>query len=545
MSSQFESCTIPALINHSMSAYKGNLLFSNIGNVEITYGQAEEKIQTIQSIFKALDIKKGDKVVICSENMPHWGVIYLAITGMGAVVVPILTDFHMNEIHHIIKHSEASAIFASKRLMNKLEEDDFSSSLKYMFSLETLELLAERMPKKSEFLALTEEKIADIKEKAQKIKNEIAENNSSIEVVEDDIASIIYTSGTTGQSKGVMLSHKNIVRQSQQLSNVIKVYEEDRFLSILPMAHTYECSAGFLLPFSKGASVHYINKMPSPKVILSAVKVVRPTCMLSVPLVIEKIYKSKIQAQFNKNKVVKFLYEKVPFARKKLNRIAGKKLHESFGGKLRVFAITETSPVIAAAIPGKTKVGTTGVFLDNVEYKLKQLTEGSRDGELHVRGPNVMMGYYKDIERTEEILDADGWINTGDLGYVDDNGVLAINGRSKNVIIGASGENIYPEAVESVINRHQLVLDSLVYESAYKVVAKIHIDYDQFDVLYNLNNTSDSKIHDRVLALLEEIRVEVNTQVSNFSKLSRVIEQPEPFVKTPTKKIKRYLYTAN
>ncbi|MCG6202679.1 AMP-binding protein [Psychromonas antarctica] len=387
-------------------------------------------------------------------------------------------------------------------------------------------------------------------------------------IKEDDLASIIYTSGTTGQSKGVMLTHKNLITQILQVQSIANIRADDKFLSILPLAHTYECSAGFLVPFATGASIYYINKPPSPKIILAAMQKVRPTCMLSVPLVIEKIYKSKVQAEFNKKRVVKFLYENLAFVRKKLNRMAGKKLQESFGGQMRLFGIggaklspfveeflleadfpyaigygmTETAPIIAAAAPGLTKVGTTGIIAPQIEYRFKKLSEASRDGELHVRGPNVMIGYYKDSLRTAEVLDDDGWLNTGDLGYIDENGVLTINGRSKNVIISSSGENIYPEAVESVINQNPLVLDSLVYEVAHKVVAKIHLDYDKFDEDHNIFQASDSVLHSNILSLLEEIRCTVNTQLSGYSKITKVIEQCEPFIKTPTKKIKRHLH---
>ena len=568
MTMQFEKNTLAALTEHSTSLYKDRILVSNIKDIDITYGQAGEKIAQLHTVFEELGIKQGDKVAICSENMPHWGIVYLAITSIGAVVVPILPDFHRNEIHHIIKHSEAVAIFVSKKLSAKLNEDDFSSSLQYLFSLETLTILEDKTTKQSELVSKGAEKIAQIKEKALQLAN-IQADKQILTINEDDLASIIYTSGTTGQSKGVMLSHKNLITQIQQIRSLVDVQTEDKFLSILPLAHTYECSAGFLVPFAKGASIHYISKVPSPKIILSAMQKVRPTCMLCVPLVIEKIYKSKVQAEFNKNRVLKYLYENVAFVRKKLHKIAGRKLHESFGGQMWLLGIggaklspfvetflkeaefpyaigygmTETAPIIAAAAPEATKVGTTGVFVPDIEYRLIKQSEESRDGELHVRGPNIMLGYYKDAERTAEILEADGWLNTGDLGYIDDNGVLTINGRSKNVIIGASGENIYPEAVESVINQHPLVLDSLVYEIEQSVVAKIHIDYDQFDESHNISKTSDSALHSDILSLLEEIRITVNSQLSNYSKISRVIEQSVPFIKTPTKKIKRYLHT--
>lgn len=564
MTIQLEHNTLAALTERSTSLYKDRLFVSNIGDVDITYAQTGELIAQLHSVFVDLGIKQGDKVAICSENMPHWGIVYLAVTSMGAIIVPILPDFHHNEVHHIINHSEAVALFVSKKINAKFSDDGFSDSLQYLFSLETLELLDNNKEKYSELAA----KIALIKEKTLHLAHLRTDTHASA-ISENDLAAIVYTSGTTGQSKGVMLSHKNLVSQFQQIVHMVDVSLEDKFLSILPLAHTYECSAGLLVPFSIGASVHYLNKTPSPKIILAAMQKVQPTGMLSVPLVIEKIYKSKVQAQFNKNRVIKYLYENVPFARKKLNKIAGKKLHASFGGQMRLFGIggaklspfveeflfeanfpyaigyglTESAPIIAAAAPGKTKVGTTGLVVPHMEYRFEKDSEEQRDGELHVRGPNVMMGYYKDVERTAEVLDEEGWLNTGDLGYIDDNGVLTISGRSKNVIIGPSGENIYPESIESVINQHPLVLDSLVYELENSVVAKIHLDYEQFDASHNINKTSDSALHSSILELLEEIRLSVNKQLSSFSKISKITEQSEPFIKTPTKKIKRYLHT--
>jgi long-chain acyl-CoA synthetase len=567
MTIQLENNTLAALTERSTCLYKDRLSVANIGDIAITYGQVRAKIAQIHHIFDVLGIKQGDKVAICSENMPHWGVVYLAITSMGAVVVPILPDFHRNEMHHIIKHSEAIALFASKKINTKLNEDDFSSSLQYLFSLESLDILEDKTAKQSDLVSKGIEKIAQMKAKALQLTS-LTTARHMLTIKEDDLASIIYTSGTTGQSKGVMLTHKNLITQILQVQSIANIRADDKFLSILPLAHTYECSAGFLVPFATGASIYYINKPPSPKIILAAMQKVRPTCMLSVPLVIEKIYKSKVQAEFNKKRVVKFLYENLAFVRKKLNRMAGKKLQESFGGQMRLFGIggaklspfveeflleadfpyaigygmTETAPIIAAAAPGLTKVGTTGIIAPQIEYRFKKLSEASRDGELHVRGPNVMIGYYKDSLRTAEVLDDDGWLNTGDLGYIDENGVLTINGRSKNVIISSSGENIYPEAVESVINQNPLVLDSLVYEVAHKVVAKIHLDYDKFDEDHNIFQASDSVLHSNILSLLEEIRCTVNTQLSGYSKITKVIEQCEPFIKTPTKKIKRHLH---
>ena len=564
MTVQLEHNTFAALTERSTSLYKDKLLVSNIDDIQITYEQAGELIAQLHSIFTDLGINQGDKIAICSENMPHWGIVYLAITSMGIVVVPILPDFHRNEVHHIIKHSEAIALFVSKKINSKFAEDGFCHSLQYVFSLETLELIDDKTAKYSELAT----KISLIKEKTMHLAH-LRTDIHATTINENDLASIVYTSGTTGQSKGVMLSHKNLISQFQQIQSMVDIHSDDKFLSILPLAHTYECSAGFIVPFAAGASIHYLNKIPSPKIIVAAMQKVQPTCMLSVPLVIEKIYKSKVQASFNKNKIIKYLYENVSFVRKILNKMAGKKLHTSFGGKIRLFGIggaklspfveaflfeakfpyaigyglTESAPIIAAAAPGKTKVGTTGLIVPNMEYRFVKESEELRDGVLQVRGPNVMLGYYKDTERTAEVLDEDGWLNTGDLGYIDSNGILTISGRSKNVIIGSNGENIYPESLESVINQHPLVLDSLVYEQDNSVVAKIYLDYEQFDDAHNINKTSDSALHSDILSLLESIRQSVNAQLSGYSKIAKITEQREPFIKTPTKKIKRYLHT--
>lgn len=574
MSLNLSHNNLMSLADHTFKKYPSNTFVTNVGEEAITYQQAQQKVIQLQAMFKNLELTQGDKIAICSENMPHWGIVYLAITAMGAVAVPILPDFHSNEIHHIIKHSEVKAIFVSKNICARLNEDDFSSNLSYVFSLETLDLIEDKTPKHSEFFIKGAQTIAQMKTKAitfakQKKLLKLSEIDNRLTIHPNDVAVIIYTSGTTGQSKGVMLSHYNLMAQLFQANTLQDINSDDRFLSILPLAHTFECSVGFLVPFSNGASIHYISKVPSPKIILAAMQQVKPTCMLSVPLVIEKIYKNKVLTEIHKSKVTKYLYENVSFARKQLNKIAGKKLMESFGGEMKFFGIggaklssfveqflleanfpyaigyglTETAPIIAGAIPGKTRLGTAGIFAPEIEYRFVKHNQHDKEGELHVKGPNVMLGYYKEKERTDEVLDKEGWFNTGDLGYVDEMGILTISGRSKNVIIGASGENIYPESIENVINRHSLVIDSMVYELDKKLVAKIYIDYDLFDEQHNLKTETDSDLHKEILTLLEDIKNESNGLLSSFSKLNSVVEQTEPFIKTPTKKIKRYMHT--
>jgi long-chain acyl-CoA synthetase len=317
-----------------------------------------------------------------------------------------------------------------------------------------------------------------------------------------------------------------------------------------------------LIPVFNGSSVYYIQKPPTPTILINAFGKIRPTFIASVPLVIEKIYKTKILPNFTKSSLIRKLYS-IKMIRKKLHSIAGKKLLKTFGGRLRMYAIggaklsnkvedflveanfpyfvgyglTETSPILAGASVQKRKLRSTGPALEGVDIKIDPDTK-----EIIARGPNIMKGYYKDKERTDEVL-KDGWFYTGDLGYFDDDGYLYIQGRSKNVIIGASGENIYPEGIEDIINEHELVIESLLYSDNGKLYAKIHLDYEKLDELYNSQNKADSTMQLEIEKLLEQMRLELNSKVASFSKVLKFIEQKEPFVKTATKKIKRYLYT--
>ncbi len=423
--------------------------------------------------------------------------------------------------------------------------------------------LENRMCKHEKIRALLE----NIKKSAQEFKAKISkEEEIDKSVKEDDLAVLIYTSGTTGHSKGVMLSHKNLVSNAMAAKSVVDITPDDRFLSILPLAHTFECTIGYLIPMIHGSSVYYIEKAPTPTILMKAFASVKPTYIMSVPLIIEKIYRAKVLAKFNNSFLLSKLY-KIDFFRKILNKMAGKKLYESFGGELKFFGIggsklspyveqflteagfpfsigyglTETSPLIAGKRPFLNVPNSTGPSVYGVEIKIDTPKEGTNDGEILVRGPNVMIGYYKDEEKTAEVIQ-DGWFYTGDLGYLDRQGNLFISGRSKNVIIGASGENIYPEQIEAIINLNPYVLDSLVFDMNSKLAARIHLDYELIDQKFNAQDHDEAELHHNVEDFLEEMRKDLNKQLSSFSKVAKYIEQTEPFVKTPTKKIKRYLY---
>jgi long-chain acyl-CoA synthetase len=543
--------TTKELLEHSVQNYRDRDAMGIIDKEMLTYGELYDRVNEMTHLLKTQGIKKGDKVAILSENLPYWGVAYFAISQMGAVVVPILPDFHASEVHHILNHSEAKAIFVSQRYVDVLYEE-FQSQVKSVILVDTLKIVED----------LT--KIDTFKTLINKGKELLRVKHEDV-VEEDDLLTILYTSGTTGSSKGVMLTHKNIISNVYSTQSVIVIYETDTFLSILPMAHTYECTVGFFLPLFSGASINYIEKPPTPKILLDAMAKVKPTIMLSVPLVIEKIFKARVLPNLTKNALMQKLYD-MPFIRKKLHAVAGKKLHKSFGGRLRLFGIggaklsaqvdqfldeakfpytigyglTETSPLLAATPPQTRKLRSTGPSIDGVTIKIDPETK-----EILAQGPNVMVGYYKDEERTKEVIDEDGWFHTGDLGYLDDDGYLFIEGRSKNVIIGPSGENIYPESIEATINEHPMVVESVVYDDEGKLHAKVHLDYEKLDELYHAEQVADSQMHMVIEELLEEIRVETNTKVSNFSKIMKFVEQKEPFIKTATKKIKRFLYTNN
>ena len=391
-----------------------------------------------------------------------------------------------------------------------------------------------------------------------------------IQIKEEDIASIIYTSGTTGFSKGVVLTHRNLVWNAHQCTTIQNVRPIDRFLSILPLAHTFENTLGLLLPLLCGAQVYYLDRVPTPKLLVPAMQKIRPTIILSVPLIIEKIYKTQVLPKFTSSPFMKKLYS-LSLTRKFFHRLAGKKLMKTFGGEIVFFGIggskldatverflkeaqfpyaigyglTETAPMVAGAAPYKTFLQGVGPAMEGVQIKINEPDE-SGQGEIWVKGPNVMKGYYKKPELTQEVFSKDGWFKTGDLGSLDKKGRLTIRGRIKTMILGASGENIYPEEIESIINNFRFVNESLVVECKGKLVAMVHFNMEELEKQYQKLKSQAGTYKNAINDYLEEQKKElfeyVNARVNNFSKLQLVLIQHEPFEKTPTHKIKRFLY---
>ncbi len=555
--------TLVEVLKKAINDYPDKTALSTIDGYEITYTELNNKVQQISGFLKKEGIVSGDKVAILSENSPHWGVAYFAITTMGAVAVPIMTEFQSADIQHILRHSESKAIFVSAKLYEKIKE--FNSDILGTYILiddfsiiphsESNDLISRTIKERKKDFT----KIFDAALKFVGIKNEIVEEN--------DLAAIVYTSGTTGHSKGVMLTHKNLVYDAVATTGFIDINSNDKMLSQLPLAHTMECTLGLIMPIMVGVSIYYLDRPPTASVLLPALKKVRPTIIVSVPLIIEKIYKMKILPEINKKKVSRSLY-KIPLFRKKINKVAGKKLLQTFGGNLRLFPIggaalapdvekflheakfpyavgyglTETSPLVTGTDNFNVKLGAAGTALIGMEVKIVDADKTTGEGEVFIKGPNVMKGYYKDPEKTKEVLTKDGWFKSGDLGYLDKDGYLFLKGRSKNVIIGSNGKNIYPEEIESVINENEYVLESLVYNTEGKLVARVHLNYDALDEGMNFKNKDEQEVRKSIRDLLDDLIKNVNSRVSTFSKLNKIIEQPEPFEKTPTKKIKRYLY---
>jgi len=549
--------TLKELFELAVKEYATRPALAYYDSEPITYKELGERVRALSNFLKEKGVKKGDKVAIIGENSPNWGIAYLSIVTMGAVVVPILPDFHAEDIAHIISHSESKIVFVTQQQMDKLLEvevkgvelvislDDFVPE----FSFAKTEPISKLIGKASEILKTIPEKVGLL----------------SSEIKEEDLASIIYTSGTTGHSKGVMLTHKNIVSNIEQIDDYFGLTPEDRLLSILPLSHAYECTLAFLYPLSVGCCIYYLGKKPTPKLLLEATSKAKPTVMAAVPLIMEKIYKKHVLPVLRRNLMIKLL-SSTPFVRRALYRKIGKKLVEFFGGELRTLAfggaplnreleiflkeanfpyavgygLTETSPVLTGMKDEDLRIGSCGKPLKDVEIKIVNPDPETGVGEVWARGPNVMKGYYKNKELTREVLEEDGWLKTGDLGYLDKDNYLYIRGRSKSVILGPSGENIYPEAIEEKINMHPYVSESLVVERNGGLVALIYLEYSMLED--KLENKSEEDRERIIKEILEKIRRDVNEKLPSYAKLKECIEHPEPFEKTPTHKIKRYLY---
>ena len=500
-----------------------------------TYNSFKLKCDSLSKKLTQYGIGAGDKVAILSQSMPNWSVAFFSITPFGRIAIPILPDSSENEVTNIINHSETKAIFVSQRLIGKVSQD-IIDKMTLVIDLDTFKVLK-----------------AD--------EDQFTCDGRTLIPTPDDIATIIYTSGTTGSAKGVVLSHRNLT------SNVITCYhsckrtEKDRWLSILPMAHTLEMTLCMLYPMYCGATVYYLQKPPVPSLLMKALKVVKPTTMLTVPLIIEKVYKGSVLPTIKKSRTLTWMNEHMHGL---MCRIIGMKLKATFGGHMSFYGIggakldpevekflldakfpyaigyglTETSPLLGYAMHGWRAVGSFGYPVYNVKLKLHNVNPETGEGEIVAKGPNVMLGYYKDPKRTKSVFTEDGWFRTSDIAAVDEKGRYFIKGRNNNMILGPSGENIYPEEIENVINNVEGVSESIVVERGGKLVALVQpaenfIEWDK---------ESEDKIYEKLDSWKAKVLKVTNKNVSKTSQVSSVEVMKEPFEKTATQKIRRFKY---
>ena len=507
-----------------------------VGEEPLTYAQVNVEVERRKRDLINLGMKRGDRILLIGSGSPQWGISYLSIVLTGAVAVPLLPDFSEVEISSFCRHSGAVGIIVSEKLSSKILPE-VRDMVEYVFNLENW--------------------------KMEKHSSRSVENPDYEPLIEDsETASIIYTSGTTGKSKGVELTHKNLVSNAIDCQTVHRVNKYDVVLSFLPLSHVYEFTIGFVMQILNGSCIYYLGKAPTVSSLMPALSKIRPTIILSVPIIMEKIYKNKVYPEVAKNKVTAKLY-KIPFFRKLIHRKAGKMLKRTFGGRIRFFGIggakldvtverflkegkfpyaigygmTECAPLICTANPKQTKVGSTGGAAWNVTVRLSDVNS-SGEGEIQVKGDNVMLGYYKDPERTRSMFTDDGWLRTNDLASRDEKGRYYIKGRLNNMIIGPSGENIYPEEIEKVINDMDEVNESIVMERDGRLVALVQFN----DNIIDWDQEGEDKFFEKLEARKQAVLNYVNKHVSKSSKVNSVEVVKEPFEKTATMKIRRFKY---
>ncbi len=525
---------------------------SDYNGKTITFAEVGESILKFHIIFEKTGIKRGDKVALIGKNSANWAVAYLSVITYGAVIVPILPDFLPKDVHFIINHSESKAFFSASSIWTSLDINQMLE-LKYVMGVEELMPLFSRMDHLEEVIHSLN---GSMKEKyPDGLK---AENFSLPHTGNEELGEISYTSGTTGFSKGVMLLHNSLAANVRFARNNMPLESGDKIVSFLPLAHAYGLAFEFLFPFSLGCHITFLTKTPSPQIITRAFQEIKPRLILSVPLVIEKIYKKKILPVINKSPINWML--KTPL----LNKLICKKVlagvREGFGGNFvevvvggaalsheiesffrRIgfpitvgYGMTECGPLISYAAAHKAKIGSCGVVVDTLEVKIDSDDPENTVGEILMRGENVMAGYYRNEEATQMVLDAEGWLHSGDLGLIDNEGFIYIKGRSKSMILGASGQNIYPEEVESMLNNRACVAESIVIQRDGKLVALVYPDEEVMKSMELTGKELEGK--------LENYRKEMNGQLPAFMAVSRIVLHPDPFEKTPKLSIKRFLY---
>ena len=528
--------TLGKLYEYATTFFPKNTLSKVVdGEGGYTYEELKKKCDTLSKRLTQFGIGAGDKVAILSQNMPNWTVAFFSTVPFGRISIPILPECSENEITNILNHSESKVLFVSKRLLPNVSKECMDK-MTLVIDIETFEEI-----KRDDSKFTCDGKVS--------------------QPMPDDIATINYTSGTTGNAKGVVLSHRNLISCVHSCYHACRRGEKDRWLSILPMPHTFEMTLGILYPMYVGASVHYMSKPPVPSLLLKAMQEVRPTTILAVPLIIEKIYKNSILPTIKKSPLLSWMNENMNGL---MCKIIGMKLKKTFGGKVTFFGIggakldpdiesfllkanfpyaigyglTETSPLLSFSVKKARVAGAIGIPVKNVELKLYNVNPETGEGEIIAKGPNVMLGYYKDPERTRNAFTEDGWFRTNDLACIDAKGKYYIKGRLNNMILGASGENIYPEEIEKVINDIEEVNESIVMQRGGKLVALVTFN----DNVIDWNQQGEEEFFKKLEGYKQRILKIVNKNVNKSSKVGAVEVMKEPFEKTATKKIRRFIY---
>ena len=520
--------------------------------ITLQYKDVARKIAKFHIVLESAGIQPGDKIAVCGRNSAHWAVTFLATITYGAVIVPILHEFKADNIHNIVNHSEAKLLFVGDQAWENLNEDAMP--------------LLEGIASLTDFSALVSrnEKLTYAFEHRNAIYGQRYPKNFRPEHIcyrkdrPEELAIINYTSGTTGYSKGVMLPYRSIWSNVAYCFEMLPVKPGDHIVSMLPMGHVFGMVYDFLYGFSAGAHIYFLTRMPSPKIIAQSFSEIRPRVISCVPLIVEKIIKKDILPKVD-SKIGKLLL-KVPIVNDKIKSLARQAAMEIFGGNFDeiiiggapfnaeveaflkkigfpytiAYGMTECGPIICSSSWETLKLASCGKATTRMEVRIDSPDPKTHAGEIVCRGTNMMLGYYKNPEATSQIIDANGWLHTGDLGTIDDEGYVTVRGRSKNLLLTSSGQNIYPEEIESKLNNMPYVAESLIVLQHDKLVALIYPDFDDA-FAHGLQQTD-------IVKVMEANRIELNQQLPNYSQISKVKIHFEEFEKTAKKSIKRFMY---
>lgn len=519
----------------------------------LQYKDVARKIEKLHILLEESGVRPGDKVALCGRNCSHWGVAFLAILTYGAVAVPILHEFKPDNVHNIVNHSEARLLFVGDVVWENINEAE-------MPALEGIILMTDFTLTvcRSEKLAYAREHLNEMFGKKFP-KNFRREHVAYRRDNPEELAIINYTSGTTSFSKGVMLPYRAIWSNTQFAFEVLTLKPGDKVISMLPMAHMYGLAFEFIYEMCSGCHIYFLTRTPSPKIIFQAFAEVKPSIVISVPLIIEKIIKKNVLPKLETLKMKILL--KVPIINDKIKTAVREHMIQAFGGNFYEviiggaafnqdiekllksidfpytvgYGMTECGPIICYEDWNRFKPGSCGKAAPRMEVKIDSADPQNIVGEILTRGDNVMLGYYKNPEATAQVIDKDGWLHTGDLGIMDSNGNITIKGRSKNMLLGPSGQNIYPEEIEDKINNMPFVCESIVIQQDdHKLAALI---YPDFDAAYSSGMSNED-----IEKVMENNRLELNKELPAYSQIARVRIFPEEFEKTPKKSIKRFLY---